>query len=122
MSHGREYADYLEDILDAMAKAESFVQGMSFDQFATDDKTVFAVIRALEIVGEAARRIPDSFRSRHPHVPWRLMAGTRDKLIHDYSGVDLRVVWKTVHEDIPLVRPRIEFILSDLGPDRVEDT
>ena len=97
----REYLDYLTDIVEAATKAVTFVQGMTFRQFEGDDRTLFAVVRALEIVGEAAKRIPDSVRTRHPAVPWTSMAGMRDKLIHDYTGVNKMVVWKTVTEDLP---------------------
>ena len=96
MKPKREFLDYLRDIQEALEKLEKFTRGMNFEAFAKDDKTSFAVIRALEIIGEAARKIPKSVRSRYPDIPWQDMAGMRDKLIHDYFGVDLRVVWKTL--------------------------
>ena len=83
MKAKREYLDYFEDIQDALDKIETFTVGLDFESFAKDDKTTFAVIRALEIIGEAARKIPKAIRSRHPDVPWQDMAGMRDKLIHD---------------------------------------
>ena len=109
------YADYLEDILDAMEKVVQFIEGMTFDQFAEDAKTVFAVIRALEIIGEATKHIPHSVRANYSEVPWREMAGIRDKLIHDYLGVDLVVVWKTAFEDLPSLEPVIRNILAEAG-------
>lgn len=108
MTSDRVYLDYLEDLLDALQKAEQFVAGMSFEEFAEDEKTVFAVIRALEVVGEAAKKIPEGVRQKYGAVPWRDMGRMRDKLIHHYFGVDLRVVWKTVEEDVPALIPVIE--------------
>jgi uncharacterized protein with HEPN domain len=75
---------------------------------------VFAVVRALEIVGEAAKLVPAEVRDRAPEIPWRVMAGMRDKLIHAYAGVDLQVVWRTVHEELPAVLVHIEALLREL--------
>ena len=108
----RPYLDYLEDILDAIEKATEFIQGMTYEQFAQDAKTTFAVIRALEIVGEATKQIPQLVKDSYPEVPWRQMAGMRDKLIHDYFGVNLVVVWKTVIEDLPNLEPLIRHVLA----------
>lgn len=108
MISGRIYQDHLEDLLDALRKSRQFVAGMGFEQFADDDKTIFAVVRALEVVGEAAKQIPEEVRQKYETVPWRDMAGMRDKLIHHYFGVDLRVVWKTLDEDVPFLIPIVE--------------
>jgi uncharacterized protein with HEPN domain len=80
---------------------------MNDAQFRTDQRTVYAVTHALEIVGEAAKRISETVRGRYPTVPWRLMAGMRDRLIHGYNTVDLDVLWKTVTEDLPTTRPLV---------------
>lgn len=108
----REIGDYIQDIAEAMDKAMKFVEGMSYEDFVKDDRTVFAVIRALEIIGEAVKNIPQEFRVEHPEIPWRDMAGMRDKLVHEYFGVKLEVIWKTIKEEIPPLKPLFEKILE----------
>src|ERR1700687_648769 len=103
----REYLDYLADILDATLKVERFIRRMKFKEFCEDDKTVFAVTRALEIIGEATKKITKSVKDRYSSIPWKEMAGIRDKLIHEYFGVDLEVVWKTAKEDLPGLKPAL---------------
>jgi uncharacterized protein with HEPN domain len=99
MTAKRGAIDWLGDIREAASKAQSFLGSISLAEFRADTKTAHAVIRALEVLGEAAKRIPQDLRD--PQVPWRAMAGIRDKLIHDYVTVDLQVVWKSVTEDLP---------------------
>jgi uncharacterized protein with HEPN domain len=108
MSKGREIADYLEDILNAIVEVEEFTRGMSFDAFIVDKRTINAVIRSLEVLGEATKHIPAGFRNNHIEVPWSKMAGMRDVLIHDYMGVDLKTVWKVSRERLPEIRPLVE--------------
>ncbi len=110
----REYKHYLIDIIDAIEKAESFVKGMDFEAFEKDTKTIFAVIRAFEIMGEAVKRIPSSVRNKHKNIPWKEMAGMRNKLIHEYFGIKLQVVWKTIKQDLPRIKPHIQMILKDI--------
>ena len=83
------------------------------EAFAADKKTINAVIRSLEVLGEAAKRIPANVRKKYPQIPWKRMAGMRDKLIHEYAGVDIEIVWGVVREELPPLVPRIEKIVRD---------
>ena len=108
----REYEDYLRDMLENAEKALSFVQGLDYDGFCKDDKAMYAVIRALEIIGEAARQIPENVREANSDVPWREIAGMRNKLTHEYFGINTKVVWRTVHEDLPIIIPALRKMLG----------
>jgi uncharacterized protein with HEPN domain len=112
MTEERTHRDYLDDILDAIEKIKEFTRGMSEEEFCRDVKTFYAVIHAFEIIGEATKRLPQKVKEAHPDLPWRSMAGMRDKLIHDYSGINLMVIWKTVYQDLPLLETSIRRILA----------
>lgn len=105
---------YIRDILENMRDAEEFIRGMSYDQFAGDKRTVNAVLRSIEVVGEATKNVPDDIRSAYPQVPWKEMAGMRDKVVHFYFGVDKEIVWLVARDRIPALRPLIEQILDDI--------
>ncbi|EKD37589.1 MAG: hypothetical protein ACD_75C01076G0003 [uncultured bacterium] len=105
---------YIKDLLENMKDAEGFIQGMSYEQFGADKRTLNAVLRSIEVIGEATKNIPDEIRDRYPAVPWKEMAGMRDKLIHSYFGVDNEAVWLVVKDRIPSLRPVIEQIIQDL--------
>jgi len=86
---------------------------MNYDDFLADDITSYATLRALEIIGEAIKKVPQTVRNRYPDIPWAEMAGMRDKLIHDYFGVNLQTVWDTVKKDIPELKPKFKQVYQD---------
>ena len=108
-----EFLDYVEDIPDAMDKAEILLEGVAYEQFQTDFRINHAVVRALEIIGKAAKRWWTSLRERYPDSPWRGMPGMRDRIIHGYDTADLQIVRDVVKRDIPRIKPQIEQYLAD---------
>ncbi len=109
----RDPEDFLIDILDSIEKIENFIEGFEFDDFSTDDKTIYAVILALEIIGEATKNLPDSLKRRHPEVPWREMTGLCDKMVHHDFGIDLEAIWDIAVEDVSSLKPLIARILNE---------
>jgi uncharacterized protein with HEPN domain len=111
----KDFRDYIADILNAIQEVEEFTRGMNFNTFLKDKKTINAVIRSLEVMGEAAKRIPEDVKEQYSDIPWKRMAGMRDKLIHEYSGVDLEIVWLVIKEEVPPIKPLIEKLFNDMG-------
>lgn len=105
---------YMRDIMDNMRDVEEFIQGMSYEQFAVDKRTVNAVLRSIEVIGEATKNVPDDVRAGYPQIPWKEMAGMRDKVIHFYFGVDKEIIWLVAKDRIPALQPLIESIVRDL--------
>lgn len=97
----RTTEDHVADIRVEVANLKKFLQGRSADELKADTMRLYACIRSLEVIGEAAKNIPEEFKKKHPSVPWRKMAGMRDVLIHGYFGIDPKIVWKTINESIP---------------------
>jgi uncharacterized protein with HEPN domain len=112
----RSDRDLLGDIVEALRRAQAYSADQAYDSFLADTKTQDAVIRTLEIVGEATKRLSVSLRERHPEIPWKSMAGARDKLIHDYFGVNIDVVWQIVRDEVPTLLPQVETALEGEGP------
>ncbi len=107
----RDYLLYVKDILSAINSIENFTKGMKFEEFCADDKTSSAVIRKFEIIGEAVKNLPDEIRRCYPNVPWKEMAGMRDRLIHFYFGIDDNIVWTTIRNRLPEVKAKIQEII-----------
>ncbi len=111
----RDVSLYLKDMLAAMEAIEQFVEGMDFEEFRNDDKTVSAVIRKFESMGEAARHVPEEVRGRAPDVPWRQMVGLRNKLIHFYFGIKHELIWETIKSRLPQLKKRLRQLLNELN-------
>lgn len=101
----------LEDILLSMEKITSYIGSMDKNTFANDARTVDAVVRNLEIISEAASRIPEEFKVVHPEIPWRRVVGLRNRIVHEYFGVDLEIVWSVVSNDLPSLQSGLKHIV-----------
>ena len=105
----------LDDILDAVSRIHTYTEGFSKEQFLADGKTQDAVIRNLEIIGEAASRLPESFRNSHTDADWRAIIGLRHRVVHGYFGVDLEIIWQVLESDLNSLAASVQAIRNSLG-------
>jgi uncharacterized protein with HEPN domain len=108
----RDWRFRVRDILSAVRAIESYTDGMTYDEFAADARTIDAVVRNLMTLGESTRWIPEQIREAHREVPWRTMRGVRNVVAHEYFGVDSEILWETVRSDLPPLVPQLEAILQ----------
>ena len=108
----RDFRVYFEDILSAIRKVKSYTSGLSLQDFLQDDKTFDAVVRNLEVIGEAAKHLPEEARKRTPDIDWKKIAGLRDILIHEYFGIDGEIVWDVVQHKLPTLETAVNHILD----------
>jgi len=114
MSKERILLDYLNDIIESIADIKEFTTGMTRESFSTDKKTIKAVVRSLEVIGEAANKLPDHVRDRYPEISWQEIIGMRNRLIHEYFGVDLDIVWQTIEEDLEPLENAVKKIITEM--------
>ncbi len=114
----RDYTLFLTDVLDAVDSIEKFVEGMTLDEFKRDDKTSSAVIRKFEVIGEAMKHIPTPVREKYPEIPWKSIAGLRDRLIHAYFGIDHKLVWDAIKTELPKLKPKLREIIDSMKKEK----
>ncbi|MBU4450622.1 MAG: DUF86 domain-containing protein [Actinomycetia bacterium] len=115
MSEKRIFVDSLIDISNEIDRIFKFVNEMTYDEFIQDEKTIYAVTRSFEIIGEATKNIPDDIKNTYNQIPWSKISGMRNKLIHEYFGVDLETLWNTIKNRLPEIKQPVEEILNSFN-------
>ncbi|MHC5612944.1 MAG: HepT-like ribonuclease domain-containing protein [Nostoc sp.] len=100
----QSYTEFLQDILDAITEIELFISGVSYKAFESNREKTLAVVKLLEVIGEAVKKIPNERREQYPDIPWKSIAGMKDMLVHEYWQVDVAVVWATVQHSLPSLK------------------
>lgn len=114
MSEERLILDYLNDIIENIADIREFTAGMTRESFSTDKKTIKAVVRSLEVIGEATNKFPQYVRDSYPEISWQEITGMRNRLIHEYFGVDLDIVWQTIEEDLEPLDNAVKRMIAEI--------
>ena len=101
----------IADMLESIARIRRYVAGMDYDAFLADERTCDAVVRNVEIIGEASKQVPEEFKTAHAGLPWQQMAGMRNRIVHDYTGVDLAIVWEVSQNALPGLQTQLEALV-----------
>ena len=110
----RDYKLFVKDILDAIDKIEEFIGNMEYGEFIQDDKTSTAVVKKIEIIGEAIKNIPRDVRAKYNSIPWKDIVGMRNKITHNYFKIDYEIVWNVVKEKLPALKIQVEQVLKEM--------
>ncbi len=94
----------IDDMLDAIGRIEQYTKDISCDNFSSDQKTIDAVVRNLEIIGEAANRLPEEFKEKHSEIEWYKIVGLRHRIVHEYFGIDIQIIWQILNNDLPVLK------------------
>jgi uncharacterized protein with HEPN domain len=105
---------YIGDIIENITLMTDIIGILKFEEFLANKEKKYAVVRCIEIIGEAVKNVPDHMRKKYPEIPWRNMAGMRDKVIHFYLGVDYKIVWQVATVDLPGLKPLLNRIISEM--------
>jgi len=111
----RDYGLFIKDVLDAINKIEEFIGNMDYGEFLQDDKTSTAVVKKIEIIGEAMKNIPKNVRVKYNAIPWKDIVGMRNKITHNYFRIDYEIVWNVVKYKLPPLKIQVEQVFKDLG-------
>jgi uncharacterized protein with HEPN domain len=109
----KDYKVYIDDILESIGKIQLYIEGMSFETFCSDPRTIDAINRNLGIIGEAANRIPEDIKNKYADIEWPRIIGLRNIIIHDYSSVDLEIIWDIIQNKLFLLDMQLKEILKD---------
>ncbi len=114
----RSYRMFAEDIQESIDKIEQYIKSLTYETFVENEMAVDAVIRNLEIIGEASSNIPEDMREKYPDIPWKRMIGLRNIAIHEYFGVDLTIIWEIITRNLPETKPKIRGMLNSFNKEK----